>query len=79
MSEATVDKRTYLWDFFGPSAEGTATHFQRHLDGFIEREGLVGCVTGVRSEQPGHHAAFCTAPLELEAALVRALRPQRAT
>ena len=78
MTDAGGERRTYLWDFFGPAAAGTATHFQRHLDGFIEREGLAGCTTGVRSEQPGHHAAFCTAPLELEAAIVRALRPQRA-
>lgn len=78
MSEAPAETRTYLWDFFGPSAPGTAAHFQRHLDGFIEREGLSDCTTGVRSEQPGHHAAFCTAPLALEATIVRALRPQRA-
>ena len=78
MNASDAPRRTYLWDFFGAGAAGTAAHFQRHLDQFLEREGISGCETGLRSERPGHHAAFCTAPIELEAALVRALKPQRA-
>jgi hypothetical protein len=73
-----AETRTYLWDFFGRNAELTAAHFKKHLDDFLKREGLAGCETGTTSEQPGHYAAFCLAPIEHEAALVRALRPQRA-
>lgn len=77
MSSSDAQRRTYLWDFFGPTAAATATHFQHHLDQFLTREGISGCETGVRSEQPGHFAAFCNAPIEVEPALVRALRPKR--
>lgn len=73
-----AEKRTYLWDFFGKSATPTATHFKKHLDEFLLREGLEACETGTLSEQPNHCAAFCRAPVAYEQALVRALRPQRA-
>ncbi len=73
-----MERRTYLWDFFGPSAEKTALHFERHLLGFLAQHALSDCETGVRSEQPGHFAAFCRADVAHEPALVRALRPQRA-
>ncbi len=77
-SESSAEERTYLWDFFGKNAAPTAAHFKRHLDQFLEREGLGGCETGTISEQPNHNAAFCRAPVAYEAQLVRALRPQRA-
>ncbi|MGC4088607.1 MAG: hypothetical protein QM756_12060 [Polyangiaceae bacterium] len=77
MSQSGPTLRTYLWDFFGARAEPTAVHFQKHLDEFLLRNALTGCETGVRSEQPGHFAAFCRAPLDQEETLVRALRPQR--
>lgn len=69
--------RTYFWDFFGPRAEGTATHFVVHLDEFLAREGLDGCTTGRVSQGRGHHAATCRAPERHWPALERALRPKR--
>ena len=32
----------FHWDFFGPDAPTTATHFLKHMDEFCAREGLVG-------------------------------------
>lgn len=75
---ATEERRVYLWDFFGPNAESTAKHFQKHLNGFLSQHDISDCETGVRSEQAGHFAAFCRAPIAREESLVRALRPQRA-
>jgi hypothetical protein len=66
-----------LWDFFGPTALGTARHFLIHLDEFLAREGLGPLPTGVGTETAGHVAAWCQAPSDHEAVLVRALRPKR--
>jgi uncharacterized protein len=77
-SEAPSAPRRLYWDFFGPHAERTAAHFKQHLDEFLARNALNGCVTGTESERPGHFAAFCRTPPAVEAALIRALRPQRA-
>jgi hypothetical protein len=70
--------RTFYWDFFGPHAERTATHFKAHLEQFLEKNALSGCETGVASERAGHFAAFCRTPAAIESALVQSLRPQRA-
>lgn len=70
--------RTFYWDFFGPNAERTASHFKQHLDQFLSKNQLAGCETGVASEQPGHFAAFCRTPPAHENALAKSLRPQRA-
>ena len=67
----------YFWDFFGPSAEGTAAHFLVHLDEFLVRESIEGCTTGLCDEGPGHHAAYCAAPPTAGAVLERALKPRR--
>lgn len=72
------EPRTFFWDFFGPNAERTAAHFKQHLDQFLEKNALLGCETGTRSERAGHFAAFCRAPESVESALVQSLRPQRA-
>lgn len=69
--------RSYYWDFFGPRAEGTAAHFRQHLDGFIQKNGLEGCETGIVSQGEGHSAAFCRAPAAAQSAIERALRPRR--
>lgn len=67
-----------LWDFFGPTALGTAEHFHRHLDEFLAREQLTGCETGVLDVEAGRHAAaWCRCPPALVPILVRALRPRR--
>ncbi len=70
---------TYHWDFFGPEARPTASHFLVHLEEFLEREGLEAEGTGLASAEEGHHAAWLRISETHEAALIRALRPQRKT
>ncbi len=67
----------YSWDFYGPRAEGTARHFLRHLEEFLERHDLRGCELDTSSDGEGHVAARCRAPLEAQTSIERALRPQR--
>lgn len=71
--------RRLYWDFNGGQAAGTAEHFRRHLDQFIEREGLDGCATGTEGYGPMHHAAWCDTPEAHCALLIARLRPRRAT
>lgn len=68
---------TYFWDFFGPSAPGTAEHFRKHLNDFLARHALTGCEVGLTSAGPGHQAAYCVAPPEAQPLIERALRPRR--
>ena len=71
------EARTYFWDFFGPNAQGTATHFEKHLREFLTKNAVEGCVTGTESEGEGHLAAFCVAPALAHDIIQRALRPKR--
>lgn len=68
--------RRYLWDFFGPHAEPTARHFLVHLDEFIAREKLEGCVTGVGPDD-GDWAVWCEIGEANRSVIERALRPKR--
>lgn len=70
-------RRRYFWDFFGPNATPTATHFRTHLEQFLETNRLAGCEVGLSSAGPGHQAAFCVAPAEAQAGIESALRPRR--
>lgn len=74
MSEA----RRYLWDFFGPNAQATASHFQRHLADRLGQLGVTALATGVASEAQGHVAAFCEIGSESFVLVEQTLRPQRA-
>jgi hypothetical protein len=67
---------TYLWDFFGPNAEGTAAHFEVHLRQFLAEHGITDCETGTESEGEGHRAARCSTPAGNDV-LERALKPRR--
>ena len=69
--------KRFLWDFFGPRAEGTARHFLIHLHEFLKKNDCPEMVTGLRSEAAGHQAVFCVPPPELELAIERSLRPRR--
>ena len=70
---------TLYWDFHGPTAQGTAEHFHRHLDEFLQRERMEGCETGHRVIDPGRHAAaWCRCPVALVSVIGSALRPRRA-
>lgn len=71
--------RTYYWDFFGPTADGTAAHFKKHLEDFITKHSLEGCATSLLSLQPGHCAAACIASDEARDRIEKALRPRRWT
>lgn len=69
---------TLYWDFYGPTAQGTAEHFHRHLDEFLQREQLEGCETGLSIIEPGRHAAaWCRCPVALVTTIRGALRPRR--
>lgn len=71
--------KKYFWDFFGPTAQGTAEHFVRHLQQFLNTHQLTGCSTGVESAAPNHFGAYCIVPEIHEEAIKRGLRPQRVT
>jgi len=68
---------TFCWDFFGPRGEGTARHFLRHLDEFLQRERVEGCSTGVEASRPGQWTVTCRTPPAAAAAVRGALRPRR--
>jgi hypothetical protein len=68
---------TFFWDFFGPRAEGTARHFQRHLEEFLAREAVAGCSTAVEAPRPGQWTVSCIAPPAAAEPVRRALRPRR--
>ncbi|HEV8238152.1 MAG TPA: hypothetical protein VGS57_02145 [Thermoanaerobaculia bacterium] len=68
---------TFCWDFFGPRAEGTARHFLRHLDEFLQRERVEGCATAVEELRAGHWVVTCRTPAEAATAVRQALRPRR--
>ncbi|HMJ15335.1 MAG TPA: hypothetical protein VK524_28160 [Polyangiaceae bacterium] len=69
---------TLYWDFFGGRAEGTAKHFQKHLDEFLQKNACTGSTTGVESNGDGQYSVFCRAPSDHVAAIQRTLKPQRA-
>ena len=69
-------RRTFLWDFFGPNAERTAEHFQRHLLGFLQQHDCPG-ETALESQGEGHQAVSCTVGAEWSERIQSALRPKR--
>ena len=68
---------TLFWDFYGPRAEGTARHFERHLGQFLAREAISGCATAIEEPARGHWVVRCVSPPQHAEALRRALRPRR--
>lgn len=75
MSDAAP--RTYFWDFFGPRSQPTASHFKRHLQGFLEQHGIGHLRLVDASSAPGHHAVGVTTPPEHRELIEKALRPKR--
>lgn len=67
----------FHWDFFGPDAHATASHFLHHVDEFCLREGIDD-----RRHWVTAHPVRCTATLECEEQHLKsirdALRPKRA-
>jgi uncharacterized protein len=77
VTEETRGTVTFLWDFFGPNATGTATHFEKHLREFLQRNALEGCTTGTESEGESHMAAYCVTSQAAVDVVERTLRPKR--
>ena len=75
MSEA--EQRTYYWDFFGPRAEPTASHFKRHLKGFLEQHGLGELPLLQEAKTAMHHVIGVQAPTPHWELIEKALRPKR--
>lgn len=69
--------KTYYWDFFGPNAASTATHFLKHLGEFLETNVIEGCIIDLTSAGDGHQAARCVAPEPAQNVIERSLRPKR--
>jgi hypothetical protein len=76
MSSEPTSKKL-LWDFFGPHALRTATHFQTHLQEFLSRHNLANVATHVESAGQGHQAVSCSVDAEVAQTLQAALRPNR--
>ena len=68
---------TFYWDFFGPRADGTAQHFLIHLREFLKKNECPDMPTGLRSEDVGHQAVYCTPPADFATSIERSLRPRR--
>ena len=68
-----------FWDFYGPAAQQTAAHFERHLRERLEGdslgEGALG--TGLEEQGPLWWAAWCDAPLEVAQRIGVALKAKR--
>lgn len=73
----TTGDTTFFWDFFGPRGEGTARHFQRHLEEFLTREGVAGCTTALEAPAADQWTVSCRAPATAAEPVRRALRPRR--
>jgi hypothetical protein len=67
-----------LWDFFGPHAERTASHFRTHLEQFLTEHQLAPLPTGLESAGQGHQAVYCEVSGPAQDTLKKALRPNRA-
>lgn len=49
-----------IWDFFGRTAQGTAQHFARHLEDFLQRHSMAAESTRFDSAHAGHCALQVT-------------------
>lgn len=78
-SAESAECRVY-WDYYGPSANGTATHFHHHLGEWLERESLRSEVinSGVEEINAKHSVVFCETTMATGAVMYRQLRAHRA-
>ena len=70
-------ERTYFWDFFGPRSQPTASHFKRHLQGFLTEHGIGELSLVESSQAPGHHAVGVVTPAQHWELIEKALKPKR--
>ncbi len=76
MTDDTAPTRMF-WDFFGPNAERTAEHFEKHLREFLTKNEISHIATGTMSAGDGHRAAYCDPDALHWESIARALRPAR--
>lgn len=66
-----------FWDFFGPEAEPTARHHQRHLTEFLTKNSVDGRPELEHDE--ARVSVYLDLPKDLAEKVGRVLRPRRAT
>lgn len=68
------------WDFYGPVAEPTAQHFERHLRERLHQEGQAEDLpTGVERHSELWSVVWFDAPLEVAQRLGKALKAKRSS
>ena len=68
-----------FWDYYGPSAEGTAEHFLKHLQSWLIKEGYTdNKELKVLSYSVNHSAASCVLPTKTGKVVYQALKAHRA-
>ena len=79
-SDEELEYCKLYWDYYGPSAEGTAMHFKHHLEEWIQRSGLESSLlkTQVEKNTEMHFSATCIIKLSDGEGVYRALRAHRA-
>ena len=68
-----------FWDYYGPSARGTAEHFLRHLHSWLKEQAYTDYQElKVLSFSDHHSAASCVLPFDIGKIVFRSLKAQRA-
>lgn len=66
------------WDFFGPDAQKTAEHFQKHFSEFSKKLAILSSAEGFFSADTGHSCFWVSIPdAELSNETQKKLRPKR--
>ena len=68
------------WDYYGPSAQGTAQHFLVHLQAWLQKEGMheQADELGVHTLSTHHSLVICSLPLEMGRLAYKVLKANRA-
>ena len=68
-----------FWDYYGPSAQGTARHFLKHLQAWLVKEGYTDSKElKVVAFSSNHSAASCVLPFEIGKVVYQVLKAHRA-
>ena len=68
------------WDYYGPSALGTARHFAVHLREWLKRQEFEPVLKALAVEEKSKHHAFvsCDLPMDIGELTYRSLKAHRA-